>query len=69
VDDVIQATYMYIKLEVTRSCITCQAKMIFDHLNFDAQDWIAKTSIKFKSQLNLKCKLISCTFQVNLSVN
>jgi hypothetical protein len=29
----------------------------------------AQTSIKFKSQLNLKCKLILCTFQVNLSVN
>ena len=33
------------------------------------QDWVAQTSIKFKSQLNLKCKFISCTFQVNLSVN
>ena len=32
-------------------------------------DWVAQTSIKFKSQLNLKCKLILCTFQVNLSVN
>jgi hypothetical protein len=26
------------------------------------QDWIAQTLIKFKSQLNLKCKLIPCTF-------
>ena len=35
------------------------------------QDWIAQTSIKFKSQLNLKYKLISCihVFQVMLSVN
>ena len=31
-------------------------------------DWVAQTSIKFKSQLNLKCKLISCTVQANLSV-
>ena len=23
-------------------------------------DWVAQTSIKFKSQLNLKCKLILC---------
>jgi glutaredoxin-related protein len=30
------------------------------------QDWVAQTSIKFKSQLNLKCKLILCKFQVNL---
>ena len=29
------------------------------------QDWIVQMSIKFKSQLNLKCKLILCTFQVN----
>ena len=33
------------------------------------QDWVAQTSIKFKSQLNLNHKLISCTFHVNLSVN
>jgi hypothetical protein len=32
-------------------------------------DWVAQTSIKFKSQLNRKCKLNPCTFQVNLSVN
>jgi hypothetical protein len=32
-------------------------------------DWVVQTSIKFKSRLNLKCKLIQCTFQVNLSVN
>ena len=35
-------------------------------LDYD-QDWVAQTSIKFKSQLNLKCKLIPCTFQVILS--
>ena len=29
---------------------------------------LAQTSIKFKSQLNLKCRLILCTVQVNLSV-
>ena len=34
---------------------------------FGDQDWVAQMSIKFKSQLNLKCKLILCTFQVNLS--
>ena len=28
------------------------------------QDWVAQTSIKFKSQLKLKCKLISFTYQV-----
>ena len=33
------------------------------------RDWVAQTPIKFKSQLNLKCKLILCTFQVNLSPN
>ena len=33
------------------------------------QDWVAQTSIKFKSQLNLKCKLISCIFQEILNVN
>ena len=32
-------------------------------------DWVAQTSTNFKSQLNLKCKLILCTFQVHLSVN
>ena len=32
-------------------------------------DWVAQTSINFKSQLNLKCKLILCTFQVHLSVS
>ena len=26
-------------------------------------DWVAQTSIQFKSQLNLKCKLIICAFQ------
>jgi len=26
------------------------------------QDWVAQTLIKFKSQLNLKCKLIPCIF-------
>jgi hypothetical protein len=30
---------------------------------------IVQTSIKFKSYLNPRCKLIPCTFQVNLSVN
>jgi hypothetical protein len=30
--------------------------------------WVAQMSIK-KSQLNLKCILILCIFQVNLSVN
>jgi hypothetical protein len=34
------------------------------HLN-----WVAQTSIKFKSQLNIKCKLMPCTFQVILRVN
>jgi hypothetical protein len=33
------------------------------------KDWVAQMSIKIKHQLNLKCKLILCTFQVNLSVN
>ena len=32
-------------------------------------DWVAQTSIKFNSQLNLKCKLILCIFHVILSVN
>jgi hypothetical protein len=32
-------------------------------------DWVAQTSIKFKSRLNLKCQQISCTFEVILSVN
>ena len=36
---------------------------------FKTLDWVSQTSINFKSQLNLKCKLISCTLQVNLSVN
>jgi len=31
-------------------------------------DWVAQTSINIKSQLNLKCKLFSYTFHVNLSV-
>ena len=35
----------------------------------EVQDWVAETSIKFKSQLNLKCTLISFTFQINVSVN
>jgi hypothetical protein len=33
------------------------------------QDWVAQTSIKFKSKLDLKCKLIQCTVQVILSVS
>ena len=33
------------------------------------QDWVAQTSIKFKSHLSLKCKLISYVFKVNLSVS
>ena len=44
---------------------------MFDHNHFKSDiihfidlDWIAQTSIKFKSQLNLKCKLILCTIQV-----
>jgi len=41
---------------------------VFDHYN-PYLDWVAQTSIEFKSQLNLKYKLIPCTFQVNLSVN
>jgi hypothetical protein len=36
---------------------------------FIHQDWVAQTSIKFKSQLNLKCKLISCKFKCQLSLN
>ena len=32
------------------------------------KDWVVQTSFKFKSQLNLKCKLIPCTFQGILSV-
>jgi hypothetical protein len=38
-------------------------------LHVNIQDWVAQTSIKFKSQLNLECQLNLCTFQVNLSVN
>ena len=36
----------------------------------DNQDSVAQSSIKFKSQLlvNLKCKLISFTFQVQVQV-
>ena len=30
------------------------------------QDLVAQTLIKFKSQLNLNCSLISCTFQVSI---
>jgi len=41
---------------------------MFSKLNSD-QDWVAQTSIKFKPQLNLKCKLTSCTFQVVLRGN
>ena len=33
------------------------------------QDWVAQSSIKFKHQLNPKCKLISCIFQAIWSVN
>jgi hypothetical protein len=40
-----------------------------DNTCIEDHDWVARTSIKFKSQLNPKCKLISCTFQVILSVN
>jgi len=32
-------------------------------------DCVAQPSIKFQFQLNLKCTLIVCTFQVILSVN
>jgi len=40
-------------------------------VNFGATilDWVAQTSIKFISQLNLKCKFNSCTFQVDFNVN
>jgi hypothetical protein len=37
--------------------------------HLEDQNWVAPTSIKFKSQLNLKCKFFLCTGQVNLSVN
>jgi hypothetical protein len=43
--------------------------MLFAIPKVKDQDWDAQTSIKFKFQLNLKCKLIICTFQVNLSAN
>ena len=32
-------------------------------------DWVTQASIMFKPQVNLKCKLIVWTFQLNLSVN
>jgi len=32
-------------------------------------DWVAQTSIKFKSQLNPRYKLIPCAFKVILSVD
>jgi hypothetical protein len=32
------------------------------------KDWVVQTSIKFKSQLNPKCKLNSCIFQVNVLI-
>ena len=34
------------------------------HLIFEILDWVAQPSPKFKSQLNCKCKLNSCTFQI-----
>ena len=46
-----------------------QGKRIYHFTSNFTVDWVAQTSIKFKSQLNLKCKLISCTFQVNLRDN
>jgi hypothetical protein len=52
-------TYFY-TIEVSSSVITKTSLV---------QDRVYQTPIKFKSQLNLKCKLIICTFQVNLSVN
>jgi hypothetical protein len=33
------------------------------------QDCVAQASIQFESQLNLKCRLNSCTFQVNLRID
>ena len=32
-------------------------------------DWITQTAITFTSQINLRCKLISCTFQLTLKFN
>lgn len=33
------------------------------HFIFEILDWVAQPSPIFKSQLNRKCKLNSCTFQ------
>ena len=51
----------YLRLLITNSV---SSTFFFNNLDLVAQTWI-----KFKSQLNLKCKLILCTFQVISSVN
>jgi hypothetical protein len=47
----------------------CQISKVYLSLTFDILDWVAQTSIQFKSQLNLKCKSILYMFKVNLSVS
>jgi hypothetical protein len=36
--------------------------MLFAIPKVKDQDWVAQTSIKFKFQLNLKCKLITVVY-------
>ena len=55
---------MLLFLEYTYSYIT-----LCFHIKFGHQDCVEQTSIKFKSQFNLKYKLISCMIQVILSVH
>jgi hypothetical protein len=39
---------------------------IFASRTLEHLDWITQTATTFTSQLNLRCKLISCTFQLTL---
>jgi hypothetical protein len=45
-----------------------KATDITGYIVVSVQDCVTQTSIKFKSQLNLKCTLFSCTFQVHVHV-
>ena len=55
---------MLLFLEYTYSYLT-----LCFHIKFGHQDCVEPASIKFKSQFNLKYKLISCMIQVILSVH
>ena len=66
------STCWYVKYNINKYVLSKKLKGIINNNNNNKKIrtvFYKPQLIKFKSQLNLKCKLISCKFQVNLSVN